>query len=54
MNFKRVRFKTMNGREIRPIAICIFYHNNKILVFEGFDKVKNEFFYRHRWRYRIW
>ena len=36
----------MSWREIRPIAICLFYYNNKFLVFEGFDKVKNEFFYR--------
>ncbi len=36
----------MSWREIRPIVICLFYHNNKFLVFEGFDKVKNEFFYR--------
>lgn len=36
----------MSGREVRPIAICIFYNNGKILVLEGFDKVKNEFFYR--------
>lgn len=31
---------------IRPLAICIFSHNNKILVCEGTDTVKNEIFYR--------
>lgn len=46
MIFIRLWFRTMSGREIRPIVICLFYYNNKILVFEGFDKVKNEFFYR--------
>ncbi|MHA1671718.1 MAG: NUDIX domain-containing protein [Promethearchaeota archaeon] len=36
----------MSRKEIRLIAICLFYYNNKILVFERFDKVKNEYFYR--------
>lgn len=31
---------------IRPIAICLFLHNNKILVAEGYDPVKDEHFYR--------
>ncbi len=31
---------------IRPLAICVFKHNNKILVCEGIDSVKNEIFYR--------
>ena len=31
---------------IRPIAICVFRNQDRILVFEGFDKVKNETFYR--------
>jgi 8-oxo-dGTP pyrophosphatase MutT (NUDIX family) len=31
---------------IRPLAICVFRHGDKILVFEGFDPVKNETFYR--------
>ena len=31
---------------IRPIAICLFHHNNKILVFEGYDPTKGETFYR--------
>ena len=31
---------------IRPIAICVFRHNNRILVAEGYDPIKNEHFYR--------
>lgn len=32
--------------QIRPIAICVFRHNDHILVAEGYDPVKNEYFYR--------
>jgi ADP-ribose pyrophosphatase YjhB (NUDIX family) len=32
--------------QIRPIAICVFLKNNKILVAEGYDPVKLETFYR--------
>jgi 8-oxo-dGTP pyrophosphatase MutT (NUDIX family) len=31
---------------IRPLAICVFRHNNCILVAEGYDPVKNQHFYR--------
>lgn len=31
---------------IRPIAICVFRRDNRILVSEGYDPVKNETFYR--------
>lgn len=31
---------------IRPIAICVFRHGDKILVFEGYDPQKDETFYR--------
>ena len=31
---------------IRPLAICVFRHKDCILVAEGYDPVKNEFFYR--------
>jgi 8-oxo-dGTP pyrophosphatase MutT (NUDIX family) len=31
---------------IRPIVLCVFHHNNRILVFEGYDKAKDEIFYR--------
>lgn len=33
-------------KEIRPIAIGIVKKGNKVLVGEGFDKVKNQTFYR--------
>ena len=36
----------MKKKRIRPIAICVFLNNNRILVFEGYDKVKDETFYR--------
>ena len=32
--------------QIRPIAICVFLHNNHILVAGGYDPVKDEHFYR--------
>lgn len=32
--------------QIRPLAICIFRHRNRILVAEGYDSVKDEYFYR--------
>ncbi|HSK67228.1 MAG TPA: NUDIX domain-containing protein [Anaerolineales bacterium] len=32
--------------KIRPLAICLFRHNNCILVAEGYDPVKKEHFYR--------
>jgi 8-oxo-dGTP pyrophosphatase MutT (NUDIX family) len=31
---------------IRPLAICVFRHSNKILVFEGIDPATDETFYR--------
>lgn len=31
---------------IRPIAICVFRNNGRILVFEGHDSVKGETYYR--------
>lgn len=31
---------------IRPLVICVFRRNSKILVCEGIDTVKNEIFYR--------
>ena len=33
-------------KEIRPIALGLAIKNNKLLVSEGFDKSKNETFYR--------
>ena len=32
--------------QIRSIALCIFRNNDRILVFEGYDKAKDEIFYR--------
>lgn len=32
--------------QIRPIALCVFRNKNHILVFEGYDKAKQEIFYR--------
>ena len=31
---------------IRPLAICVFRHHDCILVAEGYDPVKDEYFYR--------
>jgi 8-oxo-dGTP pyrophosphatase MutT (NUDIX family) len=36
----------MKPGKIRPIAICVFQNQEKILVFEGYDSVKEEIFYR--------
>ena len=33
-------------KEIRPIALGLVTKNNKLLVSEGFDNIKNETFYR--------
>lgn len=31
---------------IRPLAICVFRYQDRILVAEGYDPVKDEYFYR--------
>ncbi len=36
----------MKKEIIRPIAICLFQKDNTILVSEGYDYVKEEFYYR--------
>ncbi|RDW17304.1 NUDIX hydrolase [Oceanobacillus chungangensis] len=36
----------MKRGEIRPIVICIFINNDSILVAEGYDAVKKEYYYR--------
>ncbi|NEQ98694.1 MAG: NUDIX hydrolase [Cyanothece sp. SIO2G6] len=36
----------MKKKRIRPIAICLFRHQDKILVHQGFDPVKQAYFYR--------
>jgi 8-oxo-dGTP pyrophosphatase MutT (NUDIX family) len=37
---------SLNSNRIRPLAICIFSHDQSILVFEGYDPQKDETFYR--------
>ena len=32
--------------QIRPLAICVFRNKDRILVFEGYDPIKGETFYR--------
>lgn len=36
----------MKKNKIRLIAIGLFLHNGRILVFEGYDQVKEKYFYR--------
>ena len=36
----------MKKKRIRPLAICIFRHHDCILVAEGYDPVKKEYFFR--------
>ena len=33
-------------KRVRPLAICVFHNRGRILVMEGYDKVKKEYFYR--------
>jgi 8-oxo-dGTP pyrophosphatase MutT (NUDIX family) len=33
-------------KRVRPLAICVFRHRDRILVMEGYDPVKKEYFYR--------
>jgi hypothetical protein len=33
-------------KRIRPLAICVFRYKDRILVAEGYDSVKEEYFYR--------
>jgi 8-oxo-dGTP pyrophosphatase MutT (NUDIX family) len=36
----------MKKNRIRPLAICVFRRNDRILVAEGYDPVKKQTFYR--------
>jgi 8-oxo-dGTP pyrophosphatase MutT (NUDIX family) len=36
----------MKKNRIRPLAICVFLKNDRILVAEGYDPVKQQTFYR--------
>jgi 8-oxo-dGTP pyrophosphatase MutT (NUDIX family) len=33
-------------KRVRPLAICVFRHHDRILVMEGYDPLKKERFYR--------
>jgi 8-oxo-dGTP pyrophosphatase MutT (NUDIX family) len=33
-------------KRIRPLAICVFRSRDRILVMEGYDSIKQEYFYR--------
>jgi 8-oxo-dGTP pyrophosphatase MutT (NUDIX family) len=33
-------------KRVRPLAICVFLHRDRILVMEGYDSLKKEYFYR--------
>jgi 8-oxo-dGTP pyrophosphatase MutT (NUDIX family) len=35
-----------NMNHIRPVALCTFLNEDRILVFEGHDPIKNETYYR--------
>lgn len=36
----------MDTTRIRPIAVCLFHNKNRILVSEGFDTIKQDYYYR--------
>lgn len=36
----------MKAGKVRPLAICVFSHQRRILVAEGYDSVKKQTFYR--------
>jgi len=36
----------MKKNKIRPLAICVFHHRDRILVAEGYDPLKQQTFYR--------
>jgi len=36
----------MKKKRIRPIALCVFLNNNRILVSDGYDEIKGDTFYR--------
>ena len=33
-------------KRVRPLAICVFRNQDRILVMEGYDPIKKEYFYR--------
>ncbi|WP_454834870.1 MULTISPECIES: NUDIX hydrolase [Pseudomonas] len=36
----------MTAQRIRPLALCVFHHDGKILVNEAYDSIKKETFFR--------
>ena len=36
----------MKKNRVRPLAICVFRHNNRILVSEGYDPFRDQHFFR--------
>jgi 8-oxo-dGTP pyrophosphatase MutT (NUDIX family) len=36
----------MDTTRIRPISVCLFHHENRVLVSQGFDTVKQNYYYR--------
>jgi len=36
----------MKKKRVRPLAICVFRHHDRILVNEGYDPVRDQHFYR--------
>jgi len=36
----------MKPGKVRPLAICVFRHEGRILAAEGYDRMKNQIFYR--------
>ena len=36
----------MSKKNFRPLAICVFRSRDRILVMEGYDPIKQEYFYR--------
>ncbi len=36
----------MKKQKIRPLAICVFRNNDRILVNRGYDPLKDQYFYR--------
>lgn len=37
---------SFSAKRIRPLALCLFWHQGKLLVFRGYDPVKRRSFYR--------
>src|SRR5690242_11358110 len=42
----RLRGNMPKKKHVRPLAICVFRHNDRILAAEGYDPVRDQHFYR--------